>query len=210
MFGLALAQARSGHHEDALAEYDGILKEWPDDVEALLARADVQTWMRRYDAARRDCERVLAVDPKRSEARLKIERLDTLTGKNRKAIRSLHEYLRQHPGDREARYLLAQAYEWIGQHRLASELLLPLVGENPSDKSATALLQDVQLHQAAATEIEQRWSTQSNHLTIQSEAIRQAFALNGGETTFVVAFEYQSYSSSVERPGNVQVYREAP
>jgi tetratricopeptide (TPR) repeat protein len=59
----ARALARSGRHAEALAGFDAILTDVPDDLDALCGRSEVH-WMRLdADAAEADLDRALAIDP---------------------------------------------------------------------------------------------------------------------------------------------------
>lgn len=69
---LARAKALAGRHEEAVALYTHLLNLYPQDLDALLGRGQVYSWMQHFDAAEKDLKTVLSQAPSYTDAWLAL------------------------------------------------------------------------------------------------------------------------------------------
>ena len=95
-------------------------------------------------ASLRECDAVLAQDPKDVDAR--FERAETLDwwARNRAAVKEYEAILRLDPGNRRARLALAQEQSWRGRNQDARRRLQAFVHDYPDDTEGTRLLAQTQ------------------------------------------------------------------
>jgi hypothetical protein len=208
--GLALALSWSGDKEEALAEYEGLLAEDPEDQDALLGRARVMSWLDHQGPAKEAYEQVLERDPDSRSARRSLGRVQSWRGKHRDAERRLSEYLKDHPDDAEAVFLLAQSQDWLGRPDRAQRTLRRHLAQHPDDERARQLLDKIEFRQRPGTRIDHAESHQSNHLRISRTRVKGSFRFNDGRTVVGPVYQFHRYDAPsndivdeilVNRPG---------
>jgi tetratricopeptide (TPR) repeat protein len=96
---LAQAQARDGHHREALADYRVYLDQRPGDPEALRGLADCQLYLSDVDGARATLDNLLAKDRTSAPAFLLLARADWVDGRPEEAMAALDQAERLAPTD---------------------------------------------------------------------------------------------------------------
>jgi tetratricopeptide (TPR) repeat protein len=206
--GLALALSWSHELTASLREYDVLLREDANDVEARLGRARVLSWMDRHVPAKREYEAVLRQDPSNIDARRSLGRIQSWRGKHRDAQRRLVAFLEDHPGDAEGALLLAQTQAWMGRPDRAKQTLRNLLARDPEDPRGKDLLEEIRRREQPDAGMDYQQSHQSDGLVISTESFQQNFQQNEGRTTLGARYQKISYAPdrgqsgiAVKRPG---------
>lgn len=125
----ALALAREGRPEQALAAAQALLREHPDYAPALKLEGMLFEEAGHGEDAARAYERGLRAAPEDSDLLYKVGVHELLNGKKEEAVRHLAHYARLEPGDGDGFYYLAQAEHLSGDdaqalHAIESALRL--------------------------------------------------------------------------------------
>lgn len=125
--------ARQGRLADAERIYDAILKESPDDVDALLQRGIVRSWQGRREDARRDFRAVLASDPEHLGALIGLGYDFAWDGDYQDAAATFRLALTIAPDTLDAQKGLAYTYLWSGRTESALRMFERLQKRRPED-----------------------------------------------------------------------------
>ena len=131
-YGLAIAQIKSGQHEQARKELEGLLSKSPDALAYNLAMVDVDSATKRIGDAQRRLERMRGLYP--DSYPLEQARIDLLLkqGQNQQAEAALDQLLKQRGNDPDVWYQVAEVRgltgNIIGLHRARAEFFA-LVGD---------------------------------------------------------------------------------
>ena len=132
---LELAQllAYSQRYEEALTEYDTVLTEQPGNLDALLGKAQVLSWMGDSEAAAAILENVPRENLEGADLMLLAE-----TAIAREdfplAEELIREYLSANPGDHRARLKLAQVLSWTKRYEESLAEYETILKALPDDK----------------------------------------------------------------------------
>jgi YaiO family outer membrane protein len=116
--------------------YDAIIEHYPDNVEALLGKARVLSWMGIYNESRTVYNKVLSFSP---------ENLDAVTGvadtyawdkDYTQAIHILEPLLEKHPNNRAILIRYARYHMWAGNYKVSGKYAEHILKQNPRDKDA--------------------------------------------------------------------------
>lgn len=145
--GKLFAQAREmveiRDFEGALQVYEEILDRYPDDVEALVGKGKVLSFMGRFDEARSSFREALSVDPENLEASLGIA--DTWAWQNRygRALSILRGLERKHPESKEVLIRLARYSLRAGEREEARYYARKTLDLYPGDSGAKEVLDEL-------------------------------------------------------------------
>ncbi|KQW43472.1 MULTISPECIES: XrtA/PEP-CTERM system TPR-repeat protein PrsT [unclassified Roseateles] len=115
--GLALVTVhlRDNQTAKAIAAADNLARTNPGNATVLMVQAYAKTQAKDYPGARASYEKSLRIEPKLTEARLGLARLDTLTGNFAEADRRLKELLKTEPRNVDLLFELALLQERWGK-----------------------------------------------------------------------------------------------
>ncbi len=130
------AAFEAGDHDAALALYDRVLADSPEDVTALVRSAMLLSWRKRYDEAVARYDRALAIEPSHPRAALERAKALSWAGRYDEAKTAFRALLAREPENREARLGLARSLSWGGRQEEAREEYLKLLRENAADPEA--------------------------------------------------------------------------
>ncbi len=187
--GLALALSWSGHSREALQEYEALIRDHGDHLDARLGRARVLSWIDRLVESADEYQRVLAVSAENREARKGLARVRSLQGRNREAVRLLRSYLEQYPEDADAIFLLAQARHWMGRSDIAIGHLGGLPASQRSPGQVKSLIEDATRRSDDETRLSATRSTQHDELDISAAALEHDFVLERGRSALGVRYQ---------------------
>jgi tetratricopeptide (TPR) repeat protein len=153
--GDALKLERRGDLEGALAVYGEMLRDDPNDTEALSGQAVCLTLLKRYDEALTVQERLAQLDPTDAQIRVELG-FNYLNHQSRPedAVRVLGEAVKLQPSAKNLCFL-AQALEAAGDTRGAEETLRQAMASEPSYAYSYQLLAALLQKQERAEEAEQ-------------------------------------------------------
>jgi len=134
--GEADAAFEAGDHDAALALYDRVLAESPEDVPALVRSGMLLSWRREYDAAIARYDRALAIEPSHPRAALERAKVLSWAGRYDEAGAAFRALLAREPGNREARLGLARSLSWGGRQEEAREEYQKVLGTGAADSEA--------------------------------------------------------------------------
>lgn len=197
--GLAETLSWAHQYQDAFAMYDLFLKKNPDSVSALLGKAEVLSWIDRLEQADVLYGKVLKLDPGNISARNNRARIAVWQGYHRKGIALYRQILRETPGNPDALEGLAYAYHWEDLDAKALETLGILLSTHPERKGARDLA--LQIANAKKINVSQsnRYSLDSNQLSIFSSALRAEYPLDSF-TNIGTAYEWYSFRQDGHSP----------
>jgi tetratricopeptide (TPR) repeat protein len=130
------AAFEAGDHDAALALYDRVLADSPEDVTALVRSGMLLSWQKRYDEAVARYDRALAVDPSHPRAALERAKVLSWAGRYDQAGEAFRSLLAREQGNREARLGLARSLSWGGRQEEAREEYRKVLEVNPADPEA--------------------------------------------------------------------------
>lgn len=178
--GLARAMAWKGDHAAALAEYERVLAESPEDREARLGRAKVLSWTNRQKPALTEYEAVLRDHPDDTEALRGIGRVQSWRGRHRESAERMSRYLEEYPHDREATGILFESYQWMGRPDRAKKILLEQTAADPDDKSAASALEKLEFQLRPTLRFDWRESHQSDDVRTSVFSLESTLHLADG------------------------------
>ena len=126
----------AGDNARALALYDEILADNPDDVDALLRSGKLLSWDRRYDEALARYETALTRDPHNTAVELERAKVLQWSGRYDEAILGFDRVLKTSPNDPWALCGTAQAYQWSGRGGAARPFYERALAADPAMKEA--------------------------------------------------------------------------
>ncbi len=118
---LALVYIQQDKTGKALGLADEIIKQQPDNVEALIISASIRQAMGNTDGAKQAYEQVLAATPERKNIYLVLGRLYLQDEEYKKAVDVFSQMAKKFPDDYSGHFYLGQAYKATGQEELAIE-----------------------------------------------------------------------------------------
>jgi tetratricopeptide (TPR) repeat protein len=130
------AAFEAGDHDAALALYDRVLADSPQDVTALVRSGMLLSWRKRYDEAVARYDRALAIEPSHPRAALERAKVLSWAGRYDEATAAFRALLAREPGNREARLGLARSLSWDGRQEEAREEYRKVLGTNGADPEA--------------------------------------------------------------------------
>ena len=122
--------------ESAIAPLQKVIADQPEFAYAHFQLAYVYTALKRTDEARAEYTRVIAIDPKMSEAYLNLGMLLLDKQENAAAVAPLRKAVDLLPAQSHPRYLLAVALDRSGDHAGAAEAFEALLHLDPNDVTA--------------------------------------------------------------------------
>ncbi len=126
----------SNDFEGAVAIYDSILKEDPQNLSALNGKARVLSWMGNYDAATGIYKTILSEDPENIESLTGLADVYAWQKDYKRAIELLEPHLKKHPYEKELLIRLSRYYLWEGKKRETLSYSDRILKDNPADKDA--------------------------------------------------------------------------
>ncbi|HEY0113689.1 MAG TPA: tetratricopeptide repeat protein [Allosphingosinicella sp.] len=188
MRGLALSLAWSGQHAAAVEAYTAVLREKPDDVDALTGRGRVQIWRRRYGEAEADFRRALAVQPGHAEAIRGLAEAQSFRGHQREALATLD---RLEPAQRDADALLlrARTENWAGRPDLADSTLRQALELRPRDEAGARLARELEIARSPLTEVSAQVATQSDDTDFARLSAAQTFFPGKGAASVSAGYD---------------------
>lgn len=137
--GLALVTVylRDEQTAKAVAAADSLARANPNNATVLMVQAYAKTQARDYPGARASYEKSLRIDPKLTEARLGLARLDTLTGNFGEADRRLKDLLKTEPRNVNVLFELALLHENWGKNDEALKWLEESVSASGARETRT-------------------------------------------------------------------------
>ena len=126
----------AGDNVKALALYEEVLAQSPNDVHALVRSGMLLSWDRRFDEALARYGRALTIDPKEPKARLERAKVFLWSRRYAQARDAFGAILAENPGDRDARLALARAYSWDGRQEEARAEYQRALAASPDDAEA--------------------------------------------------------------------------
>jgi tetratricopeptide (TPR) repeat protein len=203
--GLALALSWTGRLPEAQGEYEALIADDPQDVDARLGRARVLAWRDRWGPSRDEYLRILAQNPNVPEARRELARVQWWSGRPRDAQRRLHEILRSVPDENEARLLLAEVQGSLGRPDLARRTVTGVLADRPEHRRAAQMAADLALRARPTARVQQHASEQSDRLDIRVTTLEQRFRPGGGRGEVELRYEFHDYDP--DAVGGVRVHR---
>jgi tetratricopeptide (TPR) repeat protein len=137
----------AGESAKALALYDEILAENPNDVDALLRSGKLLSWDRRYDEALARYEKALALDPHNESVLLERGKVLLWSRRYDEAVSAFELVLQENPTEPWALCGTAQAYAWRGQNAKARPYYERALAADPNLKEAQLGLAYVDLEE---------------------------------------------------------------
>jgi tetratricopeptide (TPR) repeat protein len=125
-----------GDHARALALYDAVLAEHPDDTHALFRSARLLSLSREFDAALERYDHLLRIEPDHPNAALERAKVLSWARRFDDSARAFEAILAERPELREARLGLARTTSWSGRQRAARALYLGLLERDPDAADA--------------------------------------------------------------------------
>lgn len=204
---LALARARSwaGDLDGALADYEAILAEDPDNRQARVRRAEVWQWQEKHEKAASELRRMHATDPADPDLRWRLARVESFLGNHRRAIALADSVLAERPTDTDAAIVAAESQLWMGRPDRAIATLTGYLEVSPGNARAEKLLNEIQHSLGPRTELDARRSAQSDDLDITNLGFRQSFSFGNGRTRLGPQMRLIRYDPDVGQ--NVDVAR---
>ena len=142
--------ARAGKLDQAISEYEGLIKQSPKYTrgysrlaELLLARGDVAGASKRIDEA-------LKLNKQDTDALLVRGRINTLNGRYRDAVTDLEQVLKQEPSSPSALYYIADAHLQNNDPERARAFVNDLLRYNPQNPAGMLMLIRIDLNQGNA------------------------------------------------------------
>ncbi len=126
--------------EGALSVYEEILDSYPDDLDALLGKARVLSWMGRYEEARAVYRDALRVDPENVDAELGIADTFAWQWDYDRAISMARKLERRNPRDRNVLIRLARYNLWAGNREEAIYYAERVKRDYPDDQEADDII----------------------------------------------------------------------
>jgi tetratricopeptide (TPR) repeat protein len=204
--GLALALSWSGAHAEAVGIYSDLLAGRPNDIDARLNRARVETWRRRYSAAERDYQAVLAAEPANAQAIRGLAEAQSLRGHQREALATLAPLAG--PGaDADTLVLLARTQNWSGRADLADESIGRALNLRADHPEALRLQREIALARRPRTEISASYSDQSNETDFATLSAWQRFFPRSPLNMVAIGHSAQLYRQ--EGGADIDVHRPA-
>ncbi len=134
-----LEEARSlksrGEYERAIKLYQEILKEDPENYQAMRELAQVYSWNREYDKAIQSYDKLLSKNPKDYDALLGKAQVLSWKGEHNRAENFYIEVIEAVPDYFDAYLGLINIYLWNSKYNKALGLLIKLERENPGNKN---------------------------------------------------------------------------
>jgi tetratricopeptide (TPR) repeat protein len=201
--GLALALSWSDQLSAALREYEQVLAEHPDDIDARLGRARILSWRGRLGAARAEYNRVLRQEPGSLEALRSGAQVQSWRRREFDALERLGAILRDHPEDVETLLILPQVQEARGRPDLALPAVDRLLVLQPDHARALEFRSGLLLRGRPWAQLEVRTSSQTDDLDITALSLTQSFPIHQGRSS--LAFNYRQLGFAQPRPGIEEV-----
>jgi len=145
--GLARALVWNEQYKEALVQYDAILADHPDLIEAMTGKAYALSWVDRLEEAYDLYEKVRQIDPGNLSARIGQARITVWQGYHRKGIKAYRDILADYPGDPDATEGLGFALHWDGRTRQAVDVLQNLLKDMPDRTKASELMYSIKYAQ---------------------------------------------------------------
>jgi tetratricopeptide (TPR) repeat protein len=120
---------KEGKYNEAVIELRNAIKQNPDDSEALLLLARIQTRLVQYKEAVDSYRKVISLDPKQYDAHLELGRLAFTLKDSSLVLAEATEAVRLQPDKVEPRLLLAQIYQVIDKREPALEQCRAIAGK---------------------------------------------------------------------------------
>ena len=129
---LARLLSFSKKYEQSIAQYQKVIKQKPDLLQARTELARVLFWAGEKEKALVELDKI-SVDQAGAEA--KLLKADLLAGDKKypQAVKLYRAYLKDQPRDLSARFRLAQALSWSGLYKPAIKEYLAILKEKPED-----------------------------------------------------------------------------
>ncbi|MGQ9630678.1 MAG: tetratricopeptide repeat protein [bacterium] len=133
---LALLLSWRRRFDEAIAEYNTMLQERPNDVETMNGLARVISWKGNYEEALDIYRQILELDPKYNKARLGISSIYGWQQKYDASISIAEEVFENDPNKEDRRYAyyqLGRVYSWKGDYEKAIETYKEVLSREPDD-----------------------------------------------------------------------------
>src|SRR5437667_6725269 len=157
LFDEAQRDIDKSNFESAIAPLQKVIADQPEFAYAHFQLAYVYTALKRTDEARAEYTRVIAIDPKMSEAYLNLGMLLLDKQENAAAVAPLRKAVDLLPAQSHPRYLLAVALDRSGDHAGAAEAFEALLHLDPNDVTAINYLGWAALPNGKPAEAEARF-----------------------------------------------------
>jgi tetratricopeptide (TPR) repeat protein len=144
--------ARAGRNEQAIGEYQQLLKDQPDFQRGYARLAELLLAQGRPNEAKQQLEAAFQRNKQDTDALLVRGRIRTLEGNYREAINDLEQALRLEPALPAALYYTSDAYLQNNDPVRARSLVNSLLGYYPRHPMGLLMLIRIQLHQVKAKE----------------------------------------------------------
>jgi len=126
-----------GEYEKAIKIYQEILREDPENYQAVRELAQVYSWNKEYDKSIQYYDKLLSKNPKDYDALLGKAQILSWKGEYDKAENFYTEVIEAVPDYLDAYLGLANVYLWNSKYDKALDLLKKLEGENPENQEIT-------------------------------------------------------------------------
>ncbi len=121
----------------AATEFSAVVKESPNNAPAIEQLAIVSGWLGRYDVAIATWQRLLALQPKRDDARISMARVRYWKGEHALALKELDDVLTRQPNAADALFLRGDVLLAMNQYDGARNAYMA-AGNNGADKAEIA------------------------------------------------------------------------
>ena len=174
---LATALARADSLPQAIAVYDALIQEEPNDTELALDRARVLGWMGRHRQAIDAYGAALRLEPGLTAAELGQAKNENWLGRHRVATRRLEAIVARGDADAETWKTLAYARYWDDDPRGALEALAAQHALEPDDREAQELATRIARDRAPSFVLGHGRSHDSDELVVASPSLELAWPL---------------------------------
>ena len=174
---LATALARADSLLPALAEYDALVTEEPQDVELALDRARVLGWMGRHAQAIDAYGAALRIEPGLTAAELGRAKNENWLGRHRAATRRLDAIVARGDADAETWKTLAYARYWDDDPKGALEALAAHHALEPDDREAQELRSRIAKDRSPSFVLGHGRSHDSDELVVASPSLELSWPL---------------------------------
>lgn len=130
----AIRLARTGAHAEALRQFQLVVRDHPEDLEARIWIGRLQLWLGHPREARETFAAVLAVRPDAVDALVGVGDADSALGQPEEAIATLQRAASQVPGDADVIASLARAHRRAGQTTAALREFERAAALRPADR----------------------------------------------------------------------------
>lgn len=149
----------ASERERARELYRRALEQAPDDQRVLLRLGMLEGWAGDHEASLGYLDRLLELNPDRSDAQQVRARVLAWSGRRDQAADTLRGFLQNRPDDVRVRETLAQILRWDGRYEEAAGVLEPAVRLEPDDLELRASLAELYLRSEQWEKAEREYET---------------------------------------------------